>query len=174
MTTAYLRQDLERDEGLRLTAYPDPDSPRGQQLAKPPAKRVPGWETLPGAPWTIGYGHCGPEVHEGLVWTPDQAAGALAADVAHACRLLDRNAAWWRDLNDARQDVLANLCFNMGWLNPAGTHGLGTFRNTLAAIHRGDWQAAHDGLTKSAWAREVGRRGARLATQLLTGERATA
>lgn len=27
--------------------------------------------------WTIGYGHTGPEVHSGLVWTPEQAEQAL-------------------------------------------------------------------------------------------------
>ncbi len=151
MTTAYLRQDLERDEGLRLDAYPDP---------------------LSGAePWTIGYGHTGPEVCEGLSWSPDQCADALARDIGAACALLDQHAPWWRELNDARQDVMANMVFNMGWLNAAGTHGLGTFHNTLAAIRLSRWQEAHDGLLASAWAREVGARAQRLAQQMLTGER---
>ncbi|RJF81642.1 hypothetical protein D3877_16060 [Azospirillum cavernae] len=46
--------DLVKDaEGLRLTAYPDPASG--------------------GAPWTIGYGHTGPEVRPGLVVAPEHA-----------------------------------------------------------------------------------------------------
>jgi lysozyme len=152
MTTPFLAQDLRRDEGLRLTTYPDP---------------------LSGAePWTIGYGHTGAEVHRGLAWTPAEAETALISDIAHACELLDAHAPWWRDLGDARQDVLANMAFNMGWLNAAGTHGLGTFHGTLAAIRAGDWPAAHDGLLASAWAREVGGRARRLAEQLLTGVRA--
>jgi lysozyme len=152
MTTPYLAQDLRGDEGLRLQAYPDP---------------------LSGAePWTIGYGHTCAEVREGLVWTPAEAETALISDIAHACELLDEHAPWWRDLSDARQDVLANMAFNMGWLNAAGTHGLGTFRATMAAIRAGDWAAAHDGLLASAWAREVGARARRLAEQLLTGLRA--
>ena len=152
MTTPFLAQDLRRDEGLRLRAYPDP---------------------LSGAePWTIGYGHTGAEVRQGLVWTPVQAETALIADIAHACERLDAHAPWWRELSPLRQDVLANLCFNMGWLNPAGSHGLGTFHHTLDAIRAGHWQEAHDALLESAWAREVGHRARRLARQLLTGARA--
>ena len=152
MTTPFLARDLRRDEGLRLRAYADP---------------------LTGAePWTIGYGHTGPEVHEGLAWTPAQAETALIADIARACEQLDAHIPWWRRLDDARQDVLANLCFNVGWLDPAGSHGLGTFHHALAAIQAGRWRAAHDQLLDSAWAREVGARARRLATQMLTGARA--
>ncbi len=31
--------------------------------------------------WTIGYGHTGPEVHKGLVWTHAQAVTAFLADL---------------------------------------------------------------------------------------------
>ncbi len=152
MTTPFLAQDLRRDEGLRLGAYPDPLSG--------------------GEPWTIGYGHTGPEVARGTVWTPVQAETALIADIARACAQLDEHAPWWRELGDARQDVMANMVFNMGWLNPAGTHGLGTFHDTLAAIRAGRWQEAHDGVLASTWAQEVGARALRLAIQLLSGVRA--
>ncbi len=152
MTTPCLAQDLRRDEGLSLTAYPDPLSGS--------------------APWTIGYGHTGPEVRQGLVWTPAEAETALIADIARACERLDTHAPWWRRLDDPRQDVLANLCFNMGWGDPAGIHGLGSFHHTLEAIRCGRWQEAHDGLLDSAWAREVGARARRLAAQILTGARA--
>src|SRR5689334_6888086 len=33
-----------------------------------------------GGVWTIGRGHTGPEVHEGLVWTPEQSALAFSKD----------------------------------------------------------------------------------------------
>ena len=148
MTTPYLRAELMRDEGLRLTAYPDP---------------------LTGArPWTIGYGHTGPDVRRDSAWTQAQAEDALAADIAGACRTLDRNAPWWRALDDARQDVLANMAFNLGW------GGLSGFQGALAAIRAGDWQGAHDAMLASAWARQVGARARRLATQMLTGERTPA
>jgi hypothetical protein len=40
---------------------------------------------------------------------------ALAEDVATAEALLTANAPWWQNLNDPRQDVMVNLCFDMGW-----------------------------------------------------------
>ena len=46
------------EEGLRLTAYRD-------------AAGV----------LTIGWGHTGPDVHEGLVWTREQAVEALKGDI---------------------------------------------------------------------------------------------
>jgi lysozyme len=152
MTTPFLAADLRRDEGLRLFAYPDP-------LTR-------------GAPWTIGYGHTGPGVDQGLEWTLEQAEAALEADIGHACRLCDALIPWWRRLNGARQDVLANLMFNMGWRSRDGRHGLGTFARMLAAARDGAWQEAHDQLLASRWAREVGSRADRLARQMLTGERA--
>ena len=50
-------------EGLQLKAYPDPGSADGK-------------------PWTIGYGHTGPEVVKGLVWTKAQADATFVADLA--------------------------------------------------------------------------------------------
>ena len=152
MTTPFLSSDLRRDEGLRLRAYPDP---------------------LTGAePWTIGYGHTGQEVHAGLVWTPAEAETALIADIARASALLDEHIPWWRRLDDLRQDVLANMAFNMGWLDAKGVHGLGAFHHTLDAVRESRWQEAHDGLLASAWAHQVGDRARRLANQMLTGARA--
>lgn len=34
-----------------------------------------------GGVWTIGYGHTGPEVHEGLTWTQEQCDDALKEDI---------------------------------------------------------------------------------------------
>jgi len=48
-------------EGLELKAYPDPGTG--------------------GDPWTIGYGHTGPEVKPGLVWTQEEADAALVKDL---------------------------------------------------------------------------------------------
>jgi lysozyme len=149
MTTACLAEDLRRDEGLKLEAYPDP-------LTR-------------AEPWTIGYGHTGPGVEEGLVWTLAQAEAALEADIVHACRLLDALIPWWRTLDDPRQDVLAQMMFNMGWRSRDGAHGLATFSRMLAAARAGDWPAAHDQMLASGWAREVGPRARRLALQMLTG-----
>lgn len=34
-----------------------------------------------GGVWTIGYGHTGPDVHEGLTWTQEQADEAQKKDL---------------------------------------------------------------------------------------------
>lgn len=55
---------IESFEGLELTAYPDPGTG--------------------GAPWTIGYGHTGPDVHQGQTITHEYAQVLLAKDVVSA------------------------------------------------------------------------------------------
>lgn len=143
MTTANLLADLRRDEGCRLTAYPDPKS---------------GAE-----PWTIGYGHTGREVHPDLVWTMAQALAALSADVRAACNGLSTALPWWTTLDDVRQDCLANMAFNMG------VHGLLEFRTFLAFMQAGKFGPAALDLTPTPWAHETGDRAKRIILQIRTG-----
>lgn len=145
MTTPHLIADLRADEGCRLAAYPDPLSG--------------------GAPWTIGYGHTGPDVHPGLAWTEREAEAALASDVAAVCQSLDARLPWWRELDDVRQDVLANMAFNLG------VAGLSRFTRMLALLQARRWDAAAEAMLASLWAREVGGRARRLCDQLRNGVR---
>ena len=80
-------------EGCRLSAYPDPASG--------------------GAPWTIGYGHTGPEVHAGLAISQRQAEAWLAADVATAAAAVDRLLRGVV-LQPRERDALVSFCFNVG------------------------------------------------------------
>jgi lysozyme len=89
MTSVNLIPDLERDEGLRLSAYQDT-----------------------AGIWTVGYGHA--YVHPGTVWTQQQAEQMLEADVAHTEAALDIQLPWWRTLDDVRQDVIVEMAFNIG------------------------------------------------------------
>lgn len=139
--TPFLTQDLMRDEGCRLTAYQD---------------------TL--GIWTCGWGHA--HVPPNTVWSLEKATQVLQEDISTAIKALDRNASWWRTLNDPRQDVMVNLTFNMGW------GGLSTFKNTLAAIKAGNFEQAASGLLDSKWATQVHGRATRLAKQMRTGVRA--
>ncbi|SMG00321.1 glycoside hydrolase family protein [Burkholderia singularis] len=75
---------------------------------------------------------------------------------------LDRNLPWWRLLDPVRQRVLMNMAFNMGGK-------LLTFVNTLAAVKRGDYGAAADGMLASKWAGQVGARAQRLAAMMRSG-----
>ena len=146
MTSPYLAGAIADAEGLRLRAYPDPLSG--------------------GAPWTIGYGHTGKDVHEGLVWTLEQANAALKADIADAEAVLDRAIPWWRQLSDYRQDVLAELSFSLGW------HVFSQFHQFLTLVDQARYVEAATDLLATKAARELPRRYGRLATQLRTGVRA--
>lgn len=143
MTSPYLAADLQHEEGLELAAYPDP--------------------ITHGAPWTIGVGHTGREVHPGLVWTEAQCLDVLAADIAATAQGLDSALPWWRALSDIRQDCLADQAFNMG------VHGLLQFVTYLALVHAGNYGAAADDEIHTLWARQVGARATRLAEQMRTG-----
>lgn len=80
-------------EKLSLKAYPDPGSKDGR-------------------PWTIGYGHTGPEVVKGLVWTEAQADAAYIKDVASAESTVDRLVK--APLTQGQFDALVMLVFNIG------------------------------------------------------------
>ncbi|MDN7654304.1 glycoside hydrolase family protein [Burkholderia multivorans] len=83
-------------------------------------------------------------------------------DVAETEAWLDRNLPWWRSLDPVRQRVMMNMAFNM-------QGKLLTFVNTLAAIKRGDYAAAADGMLASKWATQVGARATRLADMMRRG-----
>lgn len=113
--------------------------------------------------WTIGYGR---NIQErGL--SPAEAMVCLTNDVADAEADCDRFIPWWRTLGPARQAALVELMFNMGWGN--GARGLSTFVNTLRALEQERFGEAAEGLRGSKWARQVGRRAARIIAQIETG-----
>jgi lysozyme len=141
--------DLKRDEGLRLEAYPDPLSG--------------------GDPWTIGYGHTGPEVRQGVVWTQEQCDAALVSDITSHNAELDRALPWVARLDPPRRRVLQNMAFNLGVGVPGGKKGLLGFKNTLGMIERGEYARAADAMMKSLWASQVKGRAVRLAETMRTG-----
>lgn len=65
-----------------------------------------------GGKWTIGYGHTGPEVIKGLVWSPEEAEQALENDLRKRVYPL------WdfviEQINDNQWSALCSLCFNVG------------------------------------------------------------
>lgn len=88
----------------------------------------------------------------------------LRNDIAEAVAELDRVAPWWRGLNDARQNALVNMMFNLGAPRLLG------FKKFLAALQVGDWAKAEGEMLDSKWARQVGDRSTRLALLIRTGE----
>lgn len=172
-----LFKQLARDEGCVLTAYPDPLSALAAKCRAAGLKlweyaRVPGWRTIPGDPWTIGYGHTGRDVYAGLVWTQPQADDCLRSDIIAHNDVLDRVLPWVNDLDPARRRVLQNMHFNMGWDNPRTPQleGLAGFVNTLAKIKAGDYAGAAENMTKSKWYGQVGDRSKRLVATMRDGQ----
>ena len=103
-------------EGCRLIAYPDPGTG--------------------GDPWTIGYGHTGPDVHPGMTITLEQAEDLLAQDVKRA--EADVNAKLTVKVNQEEFDALVYFAFNCG---------CGNLNNStlLKKLNAGDFEgAAHE------------------------------
>lgn len=83
---------IKEREGCRLTAYPDS-----------------------GGKSTIGYGHTGPEVKAGLVWSQAQADAALAADVMKAEAAVGDLVKVL--LSENQRAALISFVFNLGQTN---------------------------------------------------------
>lgn len=95
--------------------------------------------------------------------TQAEAFQLLENDILEVEADLDRTWPWWRQMSEQRQQVLADMCFNLGITR------LGGFVNTIAAMKRGDYEAAADGMSKSLWASQVGRRATRLIRMMREG-----
>lgn len=116
---------------------------------------------------TIGVGRNLTDV--GL--SPDEIDYLLVNDLKRVEDDLDRALPWWRELDDVRQRVMIDLCFNMGITSLKG------FKNTLKAIQDRRWADAKRGMLASKWARQVDKnlnddvgRANRLANMMLTGK----
>lgn len=93
----------------------------------------------------------------------DEVDYLLQNDIDLVLDELDQAFPWARRMTPARQRVLANMLFNLGLSRLRG------FRNTLAAMQRGDYAAAAAGMRASKWAQQVGARAERLARMMERG-----
>lgn len=71
---------------------------------------------------------------------------------------------FWNRLNEARQAVLIDMCFNLGISRLKG------FKKMLAAVDRGDYATAAKEMLDSAWAFQVKTRAVELAEIMKTGQ----
>lgn len=62
--------------------------------------------------WTIGYGHTGTDVKQGMTITEDQASVLLAADVAWAVTCVNRSVT--SEINQNQFDAMVDFVFNLG------------------------------------------------------------
>lgn len=92
--------------------------------------------------WTIGVGHTGPEVYDGLYWTNDQIRAAFAEDIK---RFEDSvNDCVTVPLKQHQFDALVSFAFNCG--ENALPHGgaNGGPSSILRALNAGNYAAAGD------------------------------
>ena len=104
---------VERSEGDVLKAYPDP--------------------ATGGAPWTIGYGHTGPEVHPGMVITQHEAENLLEQDLYRVGQQVSK--VLKVEVSQDIFDALVCFVFNIG---------IGNFMKStmLRLINAGDFDGA--------------------------------
>lgn len=116
---------------------------------------------------TIGYGHnldANP-----LPWlnppiTEEEASRILDSDIAICEQACQHHIPFFGGLDQVRQAVLLNMCFNLGvW-------GLMAFRKFLAAMAESKWELAAKEMLFSKWAEQVKRRAAELAAMMVTGK----
>lgn len=138
-----LKKQIEGFEGREHKAYPDP--------------------LTHGAPWTIGIGHTGQEVHPGLVWTDAQIDVAFEADCVLAEKQCANKFPWFGGLNEPRKAVLVGLVFQLG------INRLVNFRLTLAAIAAQRWSQAASEMLNSDWHKQTPTRAEKLAKQIESG-----
>lgn len=114
--------------------------------------------------WTIGKGHTGPEVCEGLVWSDELIEAVFVADLLEAARACDEAFPWFNSLNEPRKAVVIGMVFQMG------LGGTLKFVNTLGHMRDERWPQAAGGMRASLWAKQTPKRVTRLAMQMETGE----
>jgi lysozyme len=90
--------------------------------------------------WTIGVGHTGPEVHEGLVWTEEQCRQAFATDIERFENAV--NDAVTVALQQNQFDALVSFAFNVGERALAHGGNGGGPSGILRALTAGDYEEA--------------------------------
>ena len=137
MNKTKLAEQLKKHEGLKLKPYTD-------TVGK----------------LTLGVGRN--LIDKGI--TEQEALFMLNNDVDYFYGKLCSRINWFWAINDARQNVLVNMAFNLG------IGGLLTFKKTLTLIGEAKYELAAKEMLNSKWARQVGYRAEELAEQMRTGE----
>lgn len=96
--------------------------------------------------------------------TEQEADILLRNDIATASRELVRAFPWVNNLDDIREEILIEMCFNLGITR------FKTFKKMISFCKAGDYQKAADEMIDSKWARDVGDRAKALANLMRKGE----
>lgn len=145
-----LIQQLIRHEGSRQHVY---DDATGKPLG-------PG-DTIIGNP-TIAIGRNVSKDGPGLTY--EERLTLLNNDIAKVTDKCRFTFDWFNRMNQARQDVVVNMIFNMGLTRFRG------FKNTIKAFDREDYEDAANEMLDSAWSTQVGDRAVELSNQMREGK----
>jgi lysozyme len=137
MNIRELRKTLEQSEGLSLKPY-----------------------RCPAGKLSIGYGR---NLDDNGI-RQEEADLMLDNDIRATVKELTRILPNWRLHNDARQNVLLDMLFNLG------APRFLRFKKMLAALEKFDYTTAAAEMLDSLWARQVKGRAQRLAEQMRTGK----
>lgn len=114
----------------------------------------------PAGKLTIGYGH---NIEDNGI-TEEIAVKLLDTDLMAAEREVRAKFSGYAKLNEARQFVLTDMCFNIG------ISRLLTFKKMFAALAKGEYHTAAREMQDSKWYRQVGNRGKILCEIMKSGE----
>ncbi len=109
--------------------------------------------------WTIGWGRNLTDV--GI--SEDEAVLMLRNDVEKAVFGARTLVANWSELAEARQAVLVDMVFNLGY------QGAANFKRMLSAVSAGDYGRAAAEMKLSQWYAQVGDRAVRLVRMMESG-----
>lgn len=93
----------------------------------------------------------------------DEAELMLSNDIREALNRCRKAFAFFEELNEVRQAVVVEMCFNLG------IGGLLMFRRMIAALRVGDYEKAADEMLDSLWADQVGKRADEAAKMMREG-----
>lgn len=141
MNVDRLRQQLVAEEGRRNASYLDTEGL-----------------------WTIGIGHHDDKIGPGMIWNDAMVDAVFAEDVAEKVAQIQKALPWFDKIDDVRQAVLVEMCFQMG------LNGLLGFTHTLGAFRDQRWNDAAGGMLASKWAKQTPKRAMRMARQVEVGE----
>ena len=111
---------------------------------------------------TIGVGRNISE--SGLGLSDDEINYLLANDIERVKGELSETYFWFVAINEARQDAMIDICFNLGLTRLRG------FVKALEAMSREQFDIAADEFMDSKWAQQVGNRAVRVTEMIRTGE----
>lgn len=150
-----LEKELMRHEGVKLKPYKD-------SLGF----------------WTIGVGYCYEKRGMPLALLTEVLSGGFTQETAlklmreEIAQCRTQLSEWlgdtWGRLGSVRQDVLVNMCYNLGIGRLKG------FKKFRQALDEGQWQQAAAEMRSSRWAAQVKGRAVELSAMMASGKREVA